>query len=158
MIWSADCLEAKNLFSVTYLLLKVVTLLPGLRIDPFIYNLQGAACVLIVLTAILATLLGSKKLVKYMFTVFAVLLVIVNYAIVSMLLVYEQVSIYPLFIVERYREVSSVWIDYGQLGAISILIVWRRELMTFLRSKLASHRASTTPPGRTESQANNSSP
>lgn len=132
--------------------------LPSLRIDPLIYHLQGAACILIVLVAIVATLLETKKPVKYVFTALTTLLIVVNYAIVAMLLPYEQISIYPLLIVERYGEASSAWIDYGQLGVISLLIVWRRELIPLIRTKLARHEASTTVSSRAEDQANNSPP
>jgi len=93
-----------------------------------VYFLQGVSAV--ILLAILAFLLlaGVRGWRRYVITWLSLVLIILHYSVVITISRYAKVTVLPLILVEHDSYGGSLYVDYGQLAALTILVVWRKEI------------------------------
>ncbi|WP_448578250.1 hypothetical protein [Thermosphaera sp.] len=93
-----------------------------------VYFLQGVSAV--ILLAILAFLLlaGVRGWRRYVITWLSLVLIILHYSVVITISRYVKVTVLPLILVEHDSYGGSLYVDYGQLAALTILVVWRKEI------------------------------
>jgi hypothetical protein len=62
-----------------------------------------------------------------------VLVVVIIYAVTRSGV---SVYIYPLFIVEHYENYGAFYPDLGQISLLFVLLLWRREIVKYVRALL----------------------
>ena len=102
-----------------------------------IYTVEEILCILLIVLLITVSLFEIRNTyVKLLFTVFGFVTIIVHYYAVWYMTKFESIILYPMIIVESTTRGSSISIDYGQLILIGILIVWRKNIISFLVKNL----------------------
>ncbi|WP_440060161.1 hypothetical protein ACSU1N_03160 [Thermogladius sp. 4427co] len=97
------------------------------------YELSSIICLLIIALVILSSLFKGRWL-KISITLIGISTIILNYLVFY--LVSENnvsISILPLFIIESTSKGSSISPDIGQIIALSLIVLWRRELSRLVR-------------------------
>jgi glucan phosphoethanolaminetransferase (alkaline phosphatase superfamily) len=103
-------------------------------LNPEITLLSQIIAILILLVIIIVALFEIQGIVRDVLTVMFLMLMIINYGVIYA--VAESgvsIAIYPLTIVEQYDPYGSIYPDLGQISLLFILIMWRRELLKYLK-------------------------
>lgn len=103
-------------------------------LNPEITLLSQIIAILILLVIIIVALFEIQGIVRDVLTVMFLMLMIINYGVIYA--VAESgvsITIYPLTIVEQYDPYGSIYPDLGQISLLIILIMWRRELLKYLK-------------------------
>jgi len=105
--------------------------------------LSRAISVLILLVVVITAFLENKGIVRYVLTLLLLIIATMNYLVVYLISHEHRVSVhvYPLFIVEQCGDYGSFYPDFGQISLLVVLILWRREVVEYLRNfKLVASR------------------
>ena len=103
-------------------------------LNPEITLLSQIIAILILLVIIIVALFEIQGIVRDVLTVMFLMLMIINYGVIYV--VAESgvsIAIYPLTIVEQYDPYGSIYPDLGQISLLFILIMWRREILKYLK-------------------------
>ncbi|MGB9826958.1 hypothetical protein IMZ38_02305 [Thermosphaera chiliense] len=93
-----------------------------------VYFLQEVSAVLLLAILAFILLAGVKGWRRYVVTWLSLVLIILHYTVISIISKYAKVTVLPLIVVEHDSYGGSLYVDYGQLAILTILIVWRREI------------------------------
>jgi glucan phosphoethanolaminetransferase (alkaline phosphatase superfamily) len=108
--------------------------IPVQNIEP-IYSIEETICVSLIIVIVIVSLFEMKKLyVRILTTIFSLLVVILHYYIYYELIIYEEIKIMPLTIIETTRNGSVIGIDYGQILIISLIYIWRKQLINSIKA------------------------
>lgn len=95
-----------------------------------VLQLYIAIAVFTVLVTI--SLFKVKGFIKNLVSVLLISIMLFHYLIVYTLLEYIDVDLYPLIIVEKTQHGSTLYLDLGQISAITLLLTWRREVVNLV--------------------------
>lgn len=96
-----------------------------------IYFSGKAICSLLILILVLSVFLDMKNLwSKISLTIPATVAIAIHYVTIARLSTYIQFKIVPFMIIEMNTKVGTgtISIDHGQILALIIIIMWRKEL------------------------------
>ncbi len=108
-------------------------IIPAEEMNP-IYTAQVAALILFLAILFIAAIFEIRGRIKTLITALSVIFVSINYYIYLSLLRYENIYIYPLIIIESYKENTVISPDLGQFVLILLIIIWRKELLARLNA------------------------
>ena len=77
-----------------------------------------------------------KGLVKVFVSCLFLLIAMAHYAILVFTASYADILVLPLIVVESSRGHSVFYIDYGQLSALLLVLLWRSEVKSSLKTLL----------------------
>ncbi len=121
-------METLNLLQIL-----VYSVIPTESIEPM-YRVQEAIAALIVL-AIIIYVLFTNRYVKYILTGLLLIITLLHYTLLAMAATLETLRILPLTIIETNKlGYSTATIDIGQITIIALLIMWRKNLVTWMKT------------------------
>lgn len=82
---------------------------------------------LMVLVVIIA-LFSLKGFIRTIISCILLIIAMAHYTVLALSTRYVNITILPLLIVERYREYSVFYVDYGQLSILLLLLLWRNKI------------------------------
>jgi hypothetical protein len=93
-----------------------------------VYLLQGVLAVVLLVELGFILLVGLKGWRKYVITWLSLALMILHYSVIYTISLYAKVAILPLIVVEHDSYGGSLYVDYGQLAVLTLLLVWKKEI------------------------------
>ncbi len=106
--------------------------IPTTTINP-IYVLQEVMCLLLIILIIAYSLIEAKGMGKIILTLLSAPAILVHYLVLFLVSKYEEISVLPLFIVERTPYGAAFSIDFGQILVIVLIYMWRKQIITRIK-------------------------
>jgi len=107
-------------------------IVPRSSIDP-LYTLQSLACIFIIILVILYSFIELNKTGRLILTFTSIAIILVHYTIIYMASRYVEIQPLPLLLLEETGKGAVIEPDYGQIIFISLLILWRREILGLVK-------------------------
>jgi len=97
--------------------------------------LSRAIAVFIVVVIVMFAIFEVKGVIRDVITALLLLIAIMNYLAVYHVSVERAVKVrlYPLVIVEEYGNYGALYPDISQISLLTILLLWRREVVRRIR-------------------------
>lgn len=97
-----------------------------------IYLIEEMLCILLVMLLVIVSLFESRNIyIRVSFTITGLLTLIMHYYVFWYMTRFENITLYPILVVETTSRGSSISIDFGQLILLGILIVWRKQIVKY---------------------------
>ncbi len=91
---------------------------------------------LLIIFLILISIIEIKFLTKILLSIFAGVIIVMHYYVMHVVASYEKILFLPFLILETSNGYSAISIDYGQLLILAIILMWRKELITYISKTL----------------------
>lgn len=101
-----------------------------------LYSIQAVVALLIILLLIIISF-STDKYTRVLASIILASMAILHYYTLSIISSVEKVLVYPLLVVEEKNGYSSTTIDIGQISIITLIWVWRKDIVNYV-SKLVS--------------------
>lgn len=104
-----------------------------ISISQDIIVLQKVIAIGILLLLIIVSFSSPKSPMKIVATFITLFVIVAHYAVLLSFTKYVNVAIYPFIVIESASGGSVLYVDFGQLLLVLLLIAWRNEFHGFLK-------------------------
>ncbi len=106
-----------------------------------VYLIEEMLCILLVMLLVIVSLFESRNIyARLFFTIAGLFTLIMHYYVLWYMTRFENITLYPILVVETTSRGNSISIDFGQLILLGILIVWRKQIIKYFIKVLKNNR------------------
>ncbi len=106
-----------------------------------VYLIEEMLCILLVMLLVIVSLFESRNIyARLFFTIAGLFTLIMHYYVLWYMTRFENITLYPILVIETTSRGNSISIDFGQLILLGILIVWRKQIIKYFIKVLKNNR------------------